>query len=120
MPYEERHQRSAIDAARATLGADTFDRAWAEGSALALEEATDYARRGRGARKRPKSGWSSLTPAELKVADLVAEGLTNREIGARLFISDKTVRSHLTHVFAKLGVATRAQLASEVTRRRTS
>jgi DNA-binding CsgD family transcriptional regulator len=76
-------------------------------------------RRGRrGPRGRPASGWASLTPAEHAVADLVADGLTNPQIGDRLFISRRTVQAHLVHVFAKLDIASRAQLAAQVTRHR--
>jgi DNA-binding CsgD family transcriptional regulator len=75
-------------------------------------------RRGaRGARNRPEFGWQSLTPTELTVADLVADGLSNPQIGERLFISRRTVQAHLAHVFAKLGISSRVQLAAEVTRR---
>ena len=74
-------------------------------------------RRGRrGPRGRPASGWASLTPAERAVAGLVADGLTNPQIGARLYISRRTVQTHLVHVFAKLDIASRAQLAAQVTR----
>jgi DNA-binding CsgD family transcriptional regulator len=74
-------------------------------------------RRGRrGPRGRPQFGWASLTPAEQAVASLVAEGLTNPQIGARLYISRRTVQTHLVHVFAKLDIASRAQLAAQVTR----
>ena len=74
-------------------------------------------RRGRrGTRGRPKFGWASLTPAEQAVASLVADGLTNPQIGARLYISRRTVHTHLVHVFAKLDIASRAQLAAQVTR----
>jgi DNA-binding CsgD family transcriptional regulator len=72
----------------------------------------------RGPRGRPKSGWASLTPAEQAVAALVADGLTNPQIGARLHISRRTVQTHLAHVFAKLDIASRAQLAAQVTRHR--
>ena len=76
-------------------------------------------RRGRrGRRGRPRSGWDSITPIEHSVADLVAEGLSNPQIGARLYISSRTVQTHLAHVFAKLDISARAQLAVEVTRRR--
>ena len=76
-------------------------------------------RRGRrGSRGRPRSGWDSLTPTEHSVAGLVAEGLSNPQIGERLYISSRTVQTHLAHVFAKLDISARAQLAAEVTRRR--
>ena len=70
---------------------------------MSTEEASAYAQRGRGERKRPASGWASLTPAERDVVRLVSEGLGNNDIAARLFISPRTVQSHLTHVYAKLG-----------------
>ena len=78
-------------------------------------------RRGRrGTRGRPQIGWASLTPAEHAVAGLVAEGLSNPQIGERLYISRRTVQTHLAHMFAKLDIATRAQLAVDVTRHRAS
>jgi DNA-binding CsgD family transcriptional regulator/tetratricopeptide (TPR) repeat protein len=58
----------------------------------------------------PTSGWASLTAAELAVARLVAEGLTNREVADRLFISPHTVNSHLRHIFAKVDVKSRVEL----------
>jgi DNA-binding CsgD family transcriptional regulator len=57
-----------------------------------------------------------LSRRELEVARLAAEGLTNREIAARLFISERTVDGHLEHVREKLGVNTRAQIATWVAR----
>jgi DNA-binding CsgD family transcriptional regulator/tetratricopeptide (TPR) repeat protein len=75
-------------------------------------------RRGRrGARGRPRSGWPSLTATERSVAALVAEGLSNPQIGARMYISGRTVQTHLAHIFAKLDISSRVQLAAEVTRR---
>lgn len=68
-------------------------------------------------RRRPSSGWEGLTPAELKVVQLVAEGLTNGEIAKRLFISRYTVETHLKHVFAKLGLSSRVEVAAEAARR---
>lgn len=87
---------------RDAMGQNDFDAAWAEGAALSLEEAIAYAQRGRGERKRPSSGWGSLTPAELDVVRLVSEGLGNKEIATRLFISPRTVETYLTHVYTKL------------------
>ena len=93
-----------------------FDAAWAEGAALSVEEAITYAQRGRGERGRPASGWAALTPAERDVARLVCEGLANKEIATRLFVSPRTVQAHLSHVYAKLGIASRVQLVQEATR----
>lgn len=103
-------------AALAALGEEEFHDAWSEGAALTLQEAVLYAQRGRGERKRPSSGWASLTPAELEVVKLVAQGLSNPEIAKRLFIARNTVKVHLSHVFTKLGLSTRAELASDATR----
>ncbi len=88
----------------------------AEGAALSTEEAIAYAQRGRGERKRPTSGWASLTPTERDVVRLVSEGLGNNDIATRLFVSPRTVQSHLTHVYAKLGFTSRVQLAQEAAR----
>lgn len=107
---------AAVMAVREALGQNNFDALWAEGSELSIEEAIGYAQRGRGERKRPASGWGSLTPMENDVVRLVREGLGNKDIGARLFISPRTVQTHLTHVYAKLGIASRVQLVQEAGR----
>ena len=65
---------------------------------------------GETARKRDLSAVAQLTPQELQVAGLVAEGLTNREIAAQLFLSPRTVDYHLRKVFTKLGIVSRADL----------
>ncbi|MGH3713544.1 MAG: ATP-binding protein [Micromonosporaceae bacterium] len=75
-------------------------------------------RRGvRGARRRTACGWDALTTTERTVVALIAEGLTNREIGHRLFISRHTVDTHLKHLRSKLGLTSRSQLAAEAVRR---
>ncbi|RUP01409.1 MAG: tetratricopeptide repeat protein, partial [Mycobacterium sp.] len=116
-PVYQADYDAAVEKLREALGTNDFNAAWAEGSALSIEEAIAYASRGRGERKRPASGWGSLTPMELDVVRLVAEGLGNKDIGARLFISPRTVQSHLTHVYAKLGLSSRVQLVQESGRR---
>jgi DNA-binding CsgD family transcriptional regulator len=65
----------------------------------------------RGSRDRPRTGWESLTSTELRVVALVARGMTNPEVAGRLYVSRHTVESHLSHVFSKLGLASRVQLA---------
>ena len=57
---------ASVAALRDAMGEKDFDTAWAEGAALSTEEAIAYAQRGRGQRKRPTSGWGSLTPTELR------------------------------------------------------
>ncbi|WP_371934588.1 LuxR C-terminal-related transcriptional regulator [Mycobacterium sp. TY815] len=116
-PMYQAGYQLATERLRETLGQNDFDAMWAEGAALSIEEAIAYAQRGRGERKRPATGWGALTPMEHDVVRLVAEGLGNRDIGARLFISPRTVQSHLTHVYAKLGLESRVQLAQEAGRR---
>jgi predicted ATPase/class 3 adenylate cyclase/DNA-binding NarL/FixJ family response regulator len=91
---------------------DAFDGAWTEGSALTLDAAIAYVRRGQGERKRPTIGWEALTPAELHLVELVREGCTNAEIGGRMFVSTRTVQAHLTRIFTKLAVKSRTELAS--------
>jgi DNA-binding CsgD family transcriptional regulator len=110
--YDADYQAS-VAALRDTMGEKDFEAAWAEGAALSTEEAIAYAQRGRGQRKRPASGWGSLTPTERDVVQLVSEGLANNDIAARLFISPRTVQTHLTHVYNKLGLNSRVQLAQE-------
>ena len=56
-------------------------------------------------------GWENLTKAEAKVAELVAEGLSNPDIARRLFISRRTVQSHVSHALEKLGLSSRVELA---------
>lgn len=107
---------ASVAALRDDMGQNDFGSAWAEGAALSTAEAIAYARRGRGERKRPSTGWASLTPAELDVVRLVSEGLGNKDIAGRLFISPRTVETHLTHVYTKLGLASRVQLAQEAAR----
>jgi DNA-binding CsgD family transcriptional regulator len=125
------HSESGI--ARFPLQADRFDRVrdtaqaavdpadatacWEAGGELSLADAIAYARRGRGERQRPQVGWASLTPVERDVVRLVAGGHTNADIGQRLFISVNTVKKHLTHVYAKVDVDGRADLAAHVARR---
>ena len=96
---------------RIALGDKDFNDAWGEGAGMSTEAAIGYAQRGRGQRKRPSSGWAALTPAEIQVVDLACEGLASKEIAVRLFISPRTVHAHLTHIYTKLGVSSRVQLA---------
>lgn len=64
-----------------------------------------------GPRGRPKHGWESLTGAELRVVELVAQGLTNREVAERLILSVRTVDSHVSRVLRKLDCSSRLELA---------
>ena len=88
--------------------AETFD-------ALGLLRYAEQARRelrasGERARRPAPGGWAQLSPQELQIARLAADGLSNRDIGQQLYLSHRTVEAHLYRVFPKLGVTGRAQL----------
>ncbi|HXW81149.1 MAG TPA: LuxR C-terminal-related transcriptional regulator, partial [Acidimicrobiales bacterium] len=102
---------------RSAMGEETYEEARVDGGALTLEDAVAYARRGRGANIQAVSGWDSLTPTERQVTGLVAQHLTNAEIAQQLFVSTPTVKSHLTRVFAKLGIRGRRELAKAAQKR---
>lgn len=105
---------ATADLLRESVGDAAFEEAAQAGALLPLDQAVARARRARGSRGRPATGWPSLTPTEREVVGLVAEGLTNPQIAARLFMSRGTVKTHLSHVFAKLGTANRTELAAAV------
>ncbi|MEV4627342.1 AAA family ATPase [Micromonospora sp. NPDC049523] len=96
-----------------TLYADAGARRDAKRARTRLYAMTARRTSGRGSR-RPKTGWASLTQSELRVVRLVAKGLTNREIGTRLFLSRHTVDSHVRHAFGKLQLSSRVELTRVV------
>jgi DNA-binding CsgD family transcriptional regulator len=65
---------------------------------------------------RPVTGWGSLSPTENRVVALVAEGLSNAAVAERMFISHRTVETHLTHIFRKVGATSRVELALRASR----
>ncbi len=73
--------------------------------------------RRRGPRRRVATGWEALTPAELTVARLVADGRANPDIAANLFLSRRTVEVHVSHILTKLGLRSRVEIAREAARR---
>ena len=73
--------------------------------------------RGGTAFRAPPDAWYQLTAQETQIAKLVAQGLSNKEIGRRLFLSHRTVSSHLYRMFPKLGVTSRAQLVRTLSER---
>ena len=110
-PLSDAYEGGAREACRQVLGDERTDEAWREGSEMSWPDALAYAGRGRGTRGgRPLQGWASLTPTERQVVDLVLTGETNKAVAARLFMSVATVKTHLTHAYAKLGVGSRTQL----------
>jgi DNA-binding CsgD family transcriptional regulator/tetratricopeptide (TPR) repeat protein len=105
-----------LRACRVALGPDRFGSAWSQGQRTTLAGAVSSVTRGRGPRSRPALGWESLTPTELTVAQAVAGGLSNPQIATRMFISRRTVTTHLTSIFRKLGITSRAELAARAAR----
>jgi DNA-binding CsgD family transcriptional regulator len=81
---------------------------------LARRARHELAATGARPRRAAVTGVDSLTPAEHLVATLAAQGHSNPEIAQRLYVTRRTVETHLTHVYAKLGVATRADLAASL------
>ena len=113
-PYEpllQQARQRAVDA----LGGDGFDKAYAAGQRMdradALRLALGEAQPGDAA---DPDSTGPLAPREMEVARLVGDGLTNKQIASRLFISDRTVATHVRNIMDKLGFATRAQIASWV------
>ncbi|MFL5841193.1 MAG: AAA family ATPase [Thermoleophilaceae bacterium] len=111
--------QSDRDAAIAELMAAAQDAATAGGDRV-HDEAVRQLRRlgrrvGRGGARASGEGYASLSAREHEIAELVAAGSTNREIAARLYLSEKTVERHMSHIFSKLGVRRRAEVAAQVT-----
>jgi predicted ATPase/DNA-binding CsgD family transcriptional regulator len=120
---EEFHQRAAA-AARAALGPDRYAIRHERGAGYPLDElitaaASDADDLGRTAAERAAAGaqapYGPLTSREHEIALLVAAGLSNREVAHRLVISKRTVDAHIEHIFTKLGVTSRVQLATWLT-----
>jgi DNA-binding NarL/FixJ family response regulator len=93
-----------------------LDAAWDIARAEARLRTAGIRRGKSGPRKRPKHGWAALTGTEHKVARLVAEGQSNPEIAARMFLSRRTVESHVSSILGKLGLSSRIELAVSVAR----
>ncbi|MFD5398918.1 helix-turn-helix transcriptional regulator [Streptomyces sp. NPDC127097] len=74
-------------------------------------------RRGHHGEPQAGAGWDSLTPTQLTVASYVAQGLSNPEIAARMFVSRRTTQTHVSHILARLGLSSRVELAAAHARR---
>lgn len=103
------------DAVRTALGDNVFDAAFAEGGRMSTDSAVGYALgETPPAEERPSTGdaiIATLTARETEVARMLAEGLTNRQIAQKLVIAPRTVETHIEHIFTKLGVNSRTQVA---------
>jgi DNA-binding CsgD family transcriptional regulator len=105
-----RQRRSAESRAPLRAARDSFD---ALGAAPWSERARQELRAsGETSRRRAPDARDELSPQELQIARMAAEGLSNREIGQQLFLSPRTIASHLYRVFPKLGVTSRSQLGA--------
>jgi predicted ATPase/DNA-binding CsgD family transcriptional regulator len=111
--YRDRDQ-PALDRARKELGDDGFDATFREGWQLTLPEALAYASESEAVPDAPAAPAQSspLTARERQVARLVAEGMSNRQIAARLVISQRTAESHVENILSKLGFTSRTQIAA--------
>jgi non-specific serine/threonine protein kinase len=115
---QERELQQAVAAARADLGPDAARRADESGSRLSESQALRYAVRDVWQESGRADAGSPLTERERQVAELVAAGLTNREIAARIYVAERTVESHLEHIRDKLHLRSRSQVAAWATRSR--
>jgi non-specific serine/threonine protein kinase len=122
-PDERALHEPHLDSARSRLGETAWEGALAKGRAMALEEAAEYAvakETGPSPDPVPEQAMAAEPPVELtrreaEIAGLVAEGLTNRQISARLSISERTAANHVAKILKKLGLRSRAQIASWAT-----
>ena len=89
VPPEDRHWAAIDRRLRDALPDSTYAAARAEGAQLSTQDALEWARRARGPRGRPPAGWASLTPTEARVLELATDGLSNRQIAERMFISPR-------------------------------
>ena len=112
-PIDQPHYDADLQHIRQALGRG-FDGAWAQGAALTEDEAVSWVSADRMQGPRAEGGRPSLSSREREVVLLAVEGLTNQEIGEQLFISHRTVQSHLASVYHKLGIGSRTELAAQV------
>jgi len=117
---------AAEEQARAALGDAQFATAFNRGAAASLDEAIAFALGQQPAQTEPAPSPSTaaadqpanLTPREREVAELVAQGLSNKQIGATLVIAQRTAEAHIEHILTKLGYTCRAQIAAWITAQR--
>jgi predicted ATPase/DNA-binding CsgD family transcriptional regulator len=111
-PVDLPEHEGIVASLRAGLGDEEFAALWREAAGRSLEDMVSAVTRGRGPRARPEAGWESLTPTEVDVVRLITQGLSNPAIATRLYMSRSTVKAHLSHIYAKLRVANRTELAT--------
>ncbi|MFI9538091.1 protein kinase [Nocardia fusca] len=113
-----RHHDECLLLARSALGDRRFDAAVHKGRAMVMDEAVAYALGEQPAENMPLAGpGGALTKREQQVADLIAQGLTNKQIAANLVISQRTASGHVERILMKLGFTSRAQIAAWIAER---
>jgi ATP/maltotriose-dependent transcriptional regulator MalT len=118
-PYLVGYHDECVARCRRMLGAAAFDAAADRGARLGFDDVVAYALEAATTRSIPSDQASSpLTRRESQVADLVAQGMSNKEIAASLVISLRTAEGHVEHILTKLGFTSRAQIATWVTARK--
>ncbi|MBC3190660.1 LuxR family transcriptional regulator [Pseudonocardia sp. C8] len=113
-----RHHERCLDGVRRTLREESFEAEFRSGARLRLDQAVAFAlEEGTGGAVSPAADTppGGLTPRELEIAGLIADGLSNKAIAAKLVISHRTVEVHVDHIRSKLGFSSRAQVAAWVT-----
>ena len=112
--HRQQHERTVLIIVRG-IGQKSFDAAYARGRAMTIDEGVAFAVADKPAPKpapRVKSAPdTALTPRQLEIARLIADDLTNRQIADRLFLSERTVETHITNILNKLGLNSRVQLS---------
>jgi non-specific serine/threonine protein kinase len=112
--YRQQHERSVSLIIRG-IGQRSFDAAYARGHAMTIDEGVAFAMEDKPATKpappvQPAPD-TVLSPRQLEIAGLIADDLTNRQIADRLFLSERTVETHITNILNKLGLNSRVQLS---------
>ena len=112
--YREQHERSVSNIIRG-IGQKAFDAAYARGRAMTIDAGVAFAVEGKQAPKLAPPVKSAsdtvLSRRQLEIARLIADDLTNRQIADRLFLSERTVETHITNILNKLGLNSRIQLS---------